>query len=315
MEKYELDIAKFDKDTYNKVKALRITNDRIFKNIFGKKKNRKALIYTVNTVLEDDGFSPVVSLQLDKSDFPGAIPKEKSSVLDLVAQDETGAIFNIEMQSYHEKAFEYRSVLYGTKLYSHQLETNEVSELLRPVICINFVDFDLFKGETEFHSCFVFTEVKRKYLTLPNGIRTHFIEIPKAIGKTGKLAELVLLFKEIKADLSDQILNKINENPIYEVIYGGFMHSIQTKSALYAALSREKFIMSMHGQLEYIKDELREKGKEEGREEGRAEGRVEGFIEGQKEQAKKIADILKAQGDSIEKIMQATGLSADEINE
>ena len=59
--------------------------------------------------------------------------------------------------------------------------------------------------------------------------------------------------------------------------------------------------------------EGRMEGRTEGRMEGRIEGRTEGRIEGQKEGKIAIARNLKKMGLSIEMIIQATGLSTDEI--
>ncbi|WP_077155128.1 PD-(D/E)XK nuclease family transposase [Bacteroides bouchesdurhonensis] len=59
--------------------------------------------------------------------------------------------------------------------------------------------------------------------------------------------------------------------------------------------------------------EGRMEGRTEGRMEGRIEGRTEGRIEGQKEGKIAIARNLKKMGLSIEMIIQATGLSTEEI--
>ena len=75
---------------------------------------------------------------------------------------------------------------------------------------------------------------------------------------------------------------------------------------------RIKYIKSMnterdtYNQIEYA----RETGREEGREEGRKEGKEEGLKEGQS----KIAMNLIRLGASCEIIVQATGLSEEEVS-
>ena len=49
------------------------------------------------------------------------------------------------------------------------------------------------------------------------------------------------------------------------------------------------------------------------REEGRLEGRSEGFSDGSRQKALETARILKQLGDSVKKIMQATGLTQEEV--
>ena len=46
---------------------------------------------------------------------------------------------------------------------------------------------------------------------------------------------------------------------------------------------------------------------------GRLEGRSEGFSDGSRQKAIETARILKQLGDSVQKIMQATGLSKEEV--
>ena len=62
-----------------------------------------------------------------------------------------------------------------------------------------------------------------------------------------------------------------------------------------------------------IQNDVLDSAKLEGRMEGRIEGRTEGRIEGQKEGKIAIARNLKKMGLSIEMIIQATGLSTEEI--
>lgn len=72
-------------------------------------------------------------------------------------------------------------------------------------------------------------------------------------------------------------------------------------------------IMIQNDVLDSAKLEGRMEGRTEGRMEGRIEGRTEGRIEGQKEGKIAIARNLKKMGLSIEMIIQATGLSTEEI--
>ncbi|MCI6764478.1 MAG: hypothetical protein MR592_00865, partial [Prevotella sp.] len=59
----------------------------------------------------------------------------------------------------------------------------------------------------------------------------------------------------------------------------------------------------------------REEGIAKGREEGRAEGRAEGIDEGKKKEKMAIAKNLSSLGIPTSQIMQATGLTEEEINE
>ncbi|MFC2478536.1 MAG: hypothetical protein ACFNQG_05875, partial [Treponema socranskii subsp. buccale] len=53
--------------------------------------------------------------------------------------------------------------------------------------------------------------------------------------------------------------------------------------------------------------------REEGRSEGLVQGIQQGFADGSYRKALETAKILKQLGDSVQKIMQATGLSKEEV--
>ena len=81
---------------------------------------------------------------------------------------------------------------------------------------------------------------------------------------------------------------------------------VETVKSTEQARSEYRFISAFEMDALYYG---RQKGREEGRKEGIAQGRSEGFSDGLRQTAK----ILKQLGDSTQKIMQATGLSKEEI--
>jgi predicted transposase/invertase (TIGR01784 family) len=81
------------------------------------------------------------------------------------------------------------------------------------------------------------------------------------------------------------------------------------KEALRAYQKRELALSDWTSGLNHA----RETGWEEGRQEGEKTGLKKGRQEGREEGKWEVARILKALGDPLEKIAQATGLSIDEI--
>ncbi|WP_456276577.1 hypothetical protein [Bacillus sp. AK128] len=65
---------------------------------------------------------------------------------------------------------------------------------------------------------------------------------------------------------------------------------------------------------QYLLNEAREKAKKEGREEGKAQGREEGRELGRREQKVETAKKLLQFNVSLEAIIEATGLTKEEIN-
>ena len=62
-----------------------------------------------------------------------------------------------------------------------------------------------------------------------------------------------------------------------------------------------------------LKVRAREEGRAEGRAEGREEGRTEGRAEGEKNKAREMAKAMLDLGIPVEKVMQVSKLTEDEI--
>ena len=69
----------------------------------------------------------------------------KLIVLDLLARDETGRRFNVEMQVRRLPAQSRRGVFHLARVMAGQLEAGENYTVLEPVIGIHLLDFDLFE--------------------------------------------------------------------------------------------------------------------------------------------------------------------------
>ena len=69
-----------------------------------------------------------------------------------------------------------------------------------------------------------------------------------------------------------------------------------------------------YNQIEYARETEREEGRKEGRKEGKEEGIKEGREEGSKDERSKIAINLIQLGASCKIIVQATGLSEEEVS-
>ena len=69
-----------------------------------------------------------------------------------------------------------------------------------------------------------------------------------------------------------------------------------------------------YNQIEYARETGREEGRKEGRKEGKEEGIKEGREEGSKDERSKIAINLIQLGASCKIIVQATGLSEEEVS-
>ncbi|MBI2479327.1 MAG: Rpn family recombination-promoting nuclease/putative transposase [Planctomycetia bacterium] len=76
--------------------GIRPTNDFAFKKTFGSPENKQALMSLLNAILELP--SPIVDVTIENPYSQQDFQDDKLSILDVKALDQSGSIYNIEMQ-------------------------------------------------------------------------------------------------------------------------------------------------------------------------------------------------------------------------
>jgi len=168
-----------------------LCNDRFFRSIFGSKESEVFLTPFINAVQTSANEKPVVSVTIQNPFQPSKFWKEKEPILDVLAQDETGRLFDIEMQVCNQRNFRERVLYYMASIFSRQVKVGEDYEKLRPVVGIILVDFDIWPKEVQKilaqqgkrgvgvnFDTFKMTSVNNG-LIFSEHIVIHFIRIPK----------------------------------------------------------------------------------------------------------------------------------------
>ena len=101
--------------------GLSLTNDFVFKYVFGREENAPILLSFVNAVLEDSGFRPIASVSIKDPINHRRADYAKESVLDIRAVDEHNRQYDIEVQVSDDPSFVNRSLYYWSQLYGNQL--------------------------------------------------------------------------------------------------------------------------------------------------------------------------------------------------
>jgi len=306
------------------VKFVNPKNDVAFQKIFGSEDRTEVLIGFLNAVLDLHGDDAIETIQIRN---PYQTPKllfQKQSILDIYATDHKGFTFIVEMQVANVAGIAKRFTYYVAKEYAGQIRSGEEYPELSPVIFIGVLDFVLFEDESEqdqkdedengleCEEIDVDSEVERKHEYLSchkildvesheNHLRDmafYFIELPK-FTKSADEDELThVLDKWIYFIRHAEDLDVIPEH-VSEP-------DLQTAYKMADQFGWEKEDLD---QYEYrgikIQDErgalilAEEKGREEGMESA----------------ALKIARNMLSIGIPIEQIIQATGLSAGQIEQ
>jgi predicted transposase/invertase (TIGR01784 family) len=101
---------------------------------------------------------------------------DKLSILDIKARDQSGRLFNIEMQLVVNPSLRRRFLYYWARLYSSQLHAGQEYEKLRPVISIFFLDGILFPDSEDYHLPFTLFNQKSK-ITYSDHLQIHIFQL------------------------------------------------------------------------------------------------------------------------------------------
>ncbi len=306
---------------------IRATSDIMVRVLLGQEENLPLLKDFINAVLEDRGFSTVTSLEIKNPVNLRTVFSEKESVLDVKAKDQSGKIYDIEIQSIGNSEFIQRSLYYWAKIYSSQLQEGHQYKKLNPVICINLLNFTLFpdKKENQFHSCHMISDLDDSVSILTDHLQIHYIELPKIEPHTDqkvpadRLSQWAWYFKEEGVWEEEDMKIIIKEDPIFQQAHDTFNKFTANDEYLerYEArmkYERDKAQAISDGReegLEIGREQGREEGLELGRELGREEGREEGLELGRDVRNSEIARSMKKKNYSLNQIVEITGLDRD----
>ena len=245
-------------------------NDFVFKTLFIRVPELlPALINAVRIGEQPVEILEIINPHIDPSELTG-----KYIILDVLARDLDGQQFDIEMQVRRFPAWGSRSCFYLSRLLSEQLHSGNDYTLLKPVIGIHLLDFDLFTAEAEKKQavwCFEMRDALQPSVRLSRDLQLNLIELPKAdrLGlNTEALRAWVSFFEHWN---EEETMAAIQYEPVQRA-----MESLKHLSAE-AETRRLAFVRERA-----LRDEtaVRRMEREEGRAEGLAEGQERGHSQG-----------------------------------
>ena len=281
----------------NKVNILPLSNDYVFKRIFGKGGNERILKSLLEAILE----IKIQKIEIKNSEIPKESIKEKLSILDIKAVINENIILDIEMQVGNTTAIDKRLVVYSSKLVAGDIKVSEKYPDAKNTIVICITTDNILKRNAYLSIAklkFEKTQEKRyaemgyekedEYLT--DMISYYIIELTK--------------FKENKPRTGD-LLEK------WLLVIGG------DEEMMKKCKKEEGEIKEAIEQLEEMSADEKEREIYEIRERSRLvyntemyEARRKGLEDAKKEIAKKLLE----NNISIEIIKKSTGLTEEEIN-
>lgn len=160
----------------NKEKTRELTEDYIFKRVFGKRGNEDLLKDLLESILEIkiQKIEVIVGPEVEKIK-----PEDKLGIIDLKATVNENTTIDIEIQVKDNHNMVERSTFYIAGLYHTGLKAGEVYEENNKVIGINILMFNIFEWE-KFHSKGILKEDELNKI-MTDKIELHFLELPKII--------------------------------------------------------------------------------------------------------------------------------------
>ncbi|MCH5310765.1 MAG: PD-(D/E)XK nuclease family transposase [Prevotella sp.] len=244
---------------------------------------------------------------------------DKQNRVDMLAEDETGALYLIEVQNETEFAYFQRMLFGASKLVTEYINRGQGYENIRKVYSINIVYFNLGQGkDIVYHG-------KTEFRGMHDGDILQLSPFQKQKFEVDAVSDLYPEYYILKAN----DFNRWSKMPLEQWIYvlstgdipddadaPGLSEAREklrlakmTKTELDSYYRHLDNVVILRDNIETAKNE----GWLEGRAEGRAEGEAKGRAEGIKEERLRSAKTMKEDGLPIDIIVKYTGLSHKEI--
>ena len=285
-------------------------NDAAFKKIFGNEKNHDILIHFLNDVLVFQEKHPISKITLLKTILDPEIAAKKTSILDILCEDDKGSKYIVEIYLARISGFEKRAQYYASKAYGSQAKAGDKYENLKEVIFLAIADYVMFPDKKKYKSDHVILDKETYELDLKDFSFT-FIELPKfnkTIEELTTLEEKWYYFFKHAGDTSPEDLKRLTgKDQIIERVYQELDRHYWSKEELLGYERAEK------AKNDYISS-LKQKFKE-GFEEGKAQAKKEKAEEEKALFLKNMARTLREHGVPISVIHFTTKLSIKEIED
>ena len=262
--------------------------DLVFKMLFTR--DTEVLADLINAVLGRTGEKRICSVDIRN---PQILPEDivrKFIILDILATDESGHVYDIEMQARKYLSYPERALYYLCKIYTEQLGSGEAYGNLKPAIGIHFLDYKLFPKLND--ACFLFElrDIRHPELRLTDNLALHIFEFPKIRKGQDTVPESLAEWLRFLnyAHKEDETMRTNYVNPLICRAVD-MLHNISAdEETRILAEMREKALKDEASML----DSARTEGWETGRIEGKMEGKLEGEVIGQIRMARRLLGYL-----------------------
>jgi predicted transposase/invertase (TIGR01784 family) len=277
-----------------KAKYINPFTDFGFKKIFGEEASKPLLIDFLSSLLPE---ANIVDLTFKDKEKLGKSKEDRKAIYDIYCQNEKGESIIVEIQKAKQNYFKDRTVYYATFPIQEQVETGDWNYKLKSVFCIGILDFtfddkiDATKGEVihvaqlkDQNNQVFYDKLKFVYLEMPhfikeeNQLQTRLDQWLYFIKNLDTLQSIPEIFKD---DVFKKAFNKAEIANFSEAEKESYEESL-------------KVFRDNKAVFDYAKNTS--------------------FDEGRIEERRNLVRIMKANEETIDKIMRYTGFTKHEID-
>ena len=309
-----------------------LTNDYAFKRLLGSEENKPLLQDFLECILD---LTPqqVLDLEFMDKELTKEEFSDKTGILDVKLKLTDGTVIDIEIQAAWNASFVKRTLFYWAKMYTADFKAGESYDKLHRCIAINIIA-DGFRLNDAIHSEYLLQE-KTAHTVLTDVLEVHFLDLQaakkaKGEGKTnGKQGQLINWLQFIGATDKEERAMIATKSPVLQMLNEkiDILTLSPTEQKLYESRMKLKSDITTISETQFSAGVERGKslglaegkslglaeGKSLGLAEGKSLGLAEGEVRGSRQKALETARILKQFGDSVQKIVQVTGLTVQEV--
>ena len=296
-----------------KFKYADLLDDDVFKLVFGRESTKDVMIEFLNQVIPDRKIEDLDFI--DKEMHP--VERDlRGSVYDMSCRTDDGSRIIVEVQRRKQPFYPERALYYSTFQIQRQVEAGAEEYDFLPVYVVNIMNFvmDHNSESTEVKTIYRLLE-ENSHKLLTDRVTFIFLELPKFQKRLEDLDGNILegmyfcfknmaILEERPEVLTHQIFSKIFEvSELYnmdKVTRDKVLHKMTTERDL-------------RNQMAWARKEAIEEGLAEGLSKGLAEGIAKGIAKGSLSKSLEIAGKMKELGVDISIIVQASGLSEEQI--
>jgi len=282
--------------------------DFIFKMIFGIEENKSILISLLNSILK--GRPYINDVTLENNEISKIFKDGKSSRLDILATDDNGIKYDIEMQCRKTKDIINRTLFYASKFNDNKADSASENKFYRNHSVISiwiFAENITDRHEPISEALMTFQPYKEDtYGIMSNNLRIIYLELNKYIVSDENIKYKLSKWVDFLKDPINLNKDTVEDKDIYKA----------RKTLEYISTSKEERLIIekiVEGRNDFYSANTI--AREEGREEGKEEGKEEGLKEGEKNKSIEIAKNLLKLNIDVKIISQSTGLSIKEIED